>query len=253
LGTALYAAFEGASDADDIVVSYDANAAPTELAPRTTSPLARTDNGCVGMAQGDDFVVLAPGAKTLAVAPLAKPSNLEREIDAAVGLGDSFLVRTFRGDGDTLGALQRVTCPGLAVTQVAKGDAVINLGTFERDDKGGIWAVDRYNGGDGSTNWRLMKSVDDGKTFAAVKVPAGFQASKIALKKNVVVVAPPKGVAVLLSTDRGATFALEPLDLHDAIGDFAVNDVHVTDDGILTLTADCNYLVHRRARLMLQD
>lgn len=210
-------------------------------------PVAATANGCVGMKKADDLAVLVPGETELRSAGLPRQAPTRPPlVDAAVGLADALLVRAYRAADDSLGALYRVACPSLAVKEIARGASVQNLTDLTLTDAGRIYAVDRLNAD--RTNYRLMQSEDEGVTWSPSPVPSGFQASRIVARGRFVVVVPPKTSAILYSSDGGASFTLEPLDAYTAT-DITTASVHVSADGVVTVGAECNYLLHRRAPL----
>ena len=104
------------------------------------------------------------------------------EVEAAVGLSDAILVRTYRGKDGVIGSLARVSCPGLAVTEVATGGSLSTLGSLQRDARGRLWGVDRIYDAASVATWRVVRSSDEGKTWERAPLPEGFQASRYALR-----------------------------------------------------------------------
>lgn len=233
----------------DEVVRFGPDGERVSLGAGTSKPFAASDNGCIGVRLKDELAVMLPGATTSQPAPLPRPGDgLRLEVDAAVGLARSLLVRTYRSADGTLGALYDLACPSLAVTELAKGDGVVNLTAFTRAEGRRVWAVDRYNGMK-SINYRLMRSEDDGRSWSAVDVPAGFQSSHIAVRGKWVVVVPPRLQAILWSNDAGERWTLEPLDTYVPMAELDAMSVHVSEQGAVTIGGNCNYLIHRRAPL----
>ena len=245
---AVYVDFGGS----EVIEFAGASATRTSLGTGISAPMATSDNGCVAVRRGDELVVRSPGEGALRTAPIPRPKDgRELVIESVVGTDDGFLVRTFRHSSGELGAVYRVSCPGVAVAEVASGRAVANLDDFARGNDGSVWAIDRYNASGGASHYRLMRSEDQGKTWAAASVPPGWQSWRVAVRGPWVVAAAPKMDAVLLSVDGGKNWSLEPIETHSAVGEFYTLSVHVSDRGVVTLGGNCNYLIHRRAPLSM--
>lgn len=244
LGTRTFVAF-----ADPVVVEYLPGGGKAPLERGTTTPIALSDDGCLAARVDDRLMVRVPGEGAPREAPLPRPPNGFRvEIDAAVGLADAILVRTYRGKDGVIGSLARVSCPSLEVTEIATGSAVAHLGSFQRDGRGRVWAVDT-TATDVATTYRLVRSEDEGKTWAPVPLPEGFQASKYAIRGDWVVAAAPRLEAVAIATDGGERFAVEPIATYSSVKSMDTFSAYVSSDGLVALGANCNYLVHRRAKL----
>lgn len=228
------------------LVAFDPGGGRRELGKGTRHPIAVSGNGCVGVKKDDDLSVIAPGSTELRPAGLPRPAGRAPVVDAAVGLEDALLVRTLLAGDGGFGALYRVACPSLAVKEIAHGTSVVNLTDLTRTESGRLFAVDRQNGD--VRLYRLMQSDDDGVTWTPTPVPAGFEAHRISARGERVVVAAPKSAAILYSIDGGKTFTLDPVEAYTAT-DLTTSSVHVSADGVVTLGAECNYLLHRRERL----
>lgn len=229
------------------VVRFGPDGRRTSLGPGST-PIAVSDNGCIGVRRDDELVVRAPGEDSARTVALPRPvSGFRLGVEAAVGLADSLLVRTYRGR-DGFGALYDVACPNLRVTEIATESPIVNLSAFVRDEANRLWAIDRERGVRPSKS-RLVRSEDSGRTWSAVPVPKDWQSSSFAIRGDWVVVAPPKLHAVLVSTDGGANWTLEPVDTFTSVAGFETMSVHISERGIVTIGANCNYLVHRRLPL----
>jgi hypothetical protein len=244
IGNDLFAVF-----GTEEVVRYRGPSERASFGVGTSTPIAISDNGCLAMRHDDELVVRRPGETEFHAAVLPRPANGFRlEVDAAVGLADSILVRTYRNADGIIGGLFKVTCPGLEVTEVTRGNAIVNLGSFARDDTNRVLAIDRY-AGMGSSNYRLMQSNDEGKTWDPVVVPSGWQSSVFASRGKWLVVVPPKLGGILLSSDGGEHWAIEPVETYRSVANFETLSVHISERGVVTVGANCNYLVHRRLPL----
>ena len=80
-------------------------------------------------------------------------------------------------------------------------------------------------------------------------LPEGFQASKYAIRGDWVVAAAPRLEAVAIATDGGERFAVEPIATYSSVKSMDTFSAYVSSDGLVALGANCNYLVHRRAKL----
>ncbi len=231
------------------VVRYRGRTDRASFGVGTSTPVAVSDNGCLALRHKDELMVRLPGETDFRSAALPRPTNGFRlEVDAAVGLPDSILVRTYRTGDGAIGGLYRLTCPGLEVTEIARGKAVVNLSRFARDGANRILAIDRLNAGVASSH-RLVQSEDEGKTWDAVTVPDGWQSSVFAARGKWLVVAPPNLGAILLSSDAGQHWVMDPIDTYRSVARYETMSVHVSDSGVVTATANCNFLIHRRLPL----
>lgn len=235
---------------DPVVVEYLRGGGKAPLERGSATPIALSDNGCLAARVDDKLMVRVPGESAPREAPLPRPPNGFRvEVDAAVGLSDAILVRTYRGKDGVIGSLARVSCPGLEVTEVATGNALVTLGSLQRDARGRLWGVDRVSSGATGEAWRLVRSSDAGKTWERAPLPDGFQASKYALRGDWVVAAAPKLEAVAISGDGGETFTVEPIATYSSVKGMDTLSAYVSSDGLVAIGGNCNYLVHRRAKL----
>ncbi|MBL8609558.1 MAG: hypothetical protein JNL38_19665 [Myxococcales bacterium] len=245
LGDRTFVAF-----ADPVVVEYLRGGGKAPLERGSSTPLALSDDGCLGARVDDKLMVRAPGEAAPREAPLPRPPNGFRvEVAAAVGLSNALLVRTYRGKDGVIGSLARVSCPGLEVTEVATGGSLSTLVSLQRDARGRLWGIDRVSSGATDQTWRVVRSADEGKTWAPAPLPEGFQASKYALRGDWVVAAAPKLEAIAISKDGGESFTVEPITTYSSVKGMDTFSVYVSSDGLVAIGGNCNYLVHRRAKL----
>ncbi len=63
------------------------------------------------------------------------------------------------------------------------------------------------------------------------------------------VAAAPKLEAIAISKDGGESFTVEPITTYSSVKGMDTFSVYVSSDGLVAIGGNCNYLVHRRAKL----